>query len=56
MLTSTLGLRERLFGHLLSEDDIRSRVVVTGPEITPRRYPTVNFILAQLRSPSPTAI
>ena len=50
----TLGLRERLFGHLLSEDDIRSGLIATGPEITPRRYPTVAFI-AQHLAPSPNA-
>jgi len=50
-----MGLRERLFGHLLSENDIRSGLIVTGPSITPWRYPTVNFILSQLRALSPTA-
>jgi hypothetical protein len=47
----TQELREMLFGHLLSEDDVRSGLIVTGPSITPRRYPIVNFILAQLRAP-----
>ncbi|KAF8470903.1 hypothetical protein DFH94DRAFT_769957 [Russula ochroleuca] len=46
-----MELRERLFGHLLSEDDVRSGLIVTGPSITPWRYPIVNFILAQLRAP-----
>ncbi|KAH9990292.1 hypothetical protein BJV77DRAFT_1069026 [Russula vinacea] len=48
----TQELREMLFGHLLSEDDVRSGLIVTGPSITPRRYPIVNFILAQLRAPA----
>ncbi len=48
----TLGLRERSFGHLLSEDDIRSGLITTGPEITPRRYPMVTFILAHTPSPN----
>jgi len=51
----TLGLRERLFGHLLSEDDIHSGLIATGPEITPRRYPNVDFIFAQHHDPSPNA-
>lgn len=51
-----MGLRERLFGHLLSEDDIRSGRIVTGPEIAPRRYPIIDFIIGQLRrAPSPNA-
>jgi hypothetical protein len=49
------GLRERLYGHLLSEDDIRSGLIDTGPIISPRRYTTVDFILAQLRAPPPGA-
>jgi hypothetical protein len=34
----------------LSEDDIRNGLVATGPEITPRRYPIVDFIIAQYRA------
>jgi hypothetical protein len=39
---------------LLSEDDIRSGLIATGPEITPRRYLIIDFI-AQHLAPSPNA-
>ncbi|KAI0272887.1 hypothetical protein BGY98DRAFT_936581 [Russula aff. rugulosa BPL654] len=53
--STRMGLRERLFGHLLSEDDIRNGLIATGPDITPRRYPTVDFILAQYLARTPNA-
>jgi hypothetical protein len=41
-----LDLREKLFGHLLSANDVR--ILTPGTAITPRRYPIVDFVLALL--------
>jgi hypothetical protein len=39
-----LDLREKLFGHMLSGNDVR--ILTPGAAITPRRYPIVDFVLA----------
>jgi hypothetical protein len=44
-----LDLREKLFGHMLSQDDVR--ILTPGAAITPRRYPIVDFVLAPLLPP-----
>jgi len=40
-------LREKLFGHLLSESDVL--LITPGANITPRHYPLVAFLLALVR-------
>jgi hypothetical protein len=48
-INRSLDLREKLFGHMLSEDDVR--ILTPGAAITPRRYPLVDFVLAPLLPP-----
>ena len=42
----TSELREKLFGLLLSDDDVR--IITPGANITPRRYPLVDLLLPLL--------
>ncbi|KAH9983709.1 hypothetical protein BJV74DRAFT_797305 [Russula compacta] len=48
--TTRAGLREKLFGHLLTENDLRDPRIALDSSVNPRRYPNFSFILDPLLS------